>query len=100
MTESLKRKLSCERNYKSYNAENGSSIMQALKITTIGNSAGIVLPKEILEKLRVSKGDMLYLSEETDGYKITPYNKEFIEQMDLAEQIMREDRDVLKVLSK
>jgi putative addiction module antidote len=74
--------------------------MQALKITTIGNSAGVVLPKDILEKLRVSKGDMLYLTEEQDGIKITPYNKEFVDQMDLAEDIMREDRDVLKVLSK
>jgi len=74
--------------------------MQALKITTVGNSSGVVLPKDILEKMKVSKGDSLYLVEEQDGYKITPYNKEFIEQMDLAEEIMREDRDVLKVLSK
>ena len=74
--------------------------MQALKITTVGNSSGVVLPKDILEKMKVSKGDSLYLVEEQDGYKITPYNKEFIEQMDLAEEIMREDRDALKVLSK
>jgi len=74
--------------------------MQALKITTVGNSSGVVLPKEILEKMKVKKGDSLYLVEEQDGYKITPYNKEFIEQMELAEEIMREDRDALKVLSK
>ena len=74
--------------------------MRTLKVTTVGNSAGIVLPKEILERLRVSKGDVLYLVEEPDGYKITPYNKEFIEQMDMAEHIMREDKDVLKVLAR
>lgn len=74
--------------------------MQALKITTIGNSSGVALPKDILEKMKVKKGDFLYLVEEQDGYKITPNNKEFIEQMDLAEEIMREDRDALKVLSK
>ncbi len=74
--------------------------MHALKVTTVGNSTGVVLPKDILEKMKVSKGDSLYLVEEQDGYKITPYNKEFIEQMDMAEEIMREDRDALKVLAK
>jgi putative addiction module antidote len=74
--------------------------MHALKVTTVGNSTGVVLPKEVLDRLHLSKGDSLYLSEEPDGYKITPYDKEFIKQMDLAEDIMREDRDVLKVLSK
>ena len=74
--------------------------MQSLKITTVGNSAGVVLPKEVMEKLRVSKGDVLYLVEEKDGYRLTPYNEEFVEQMETAEEIMREDRDVLKVLSK
>lgn len=73
--------------------------MPALKITTVGNSTGIVLPKEVLEKLRVSKGDLLYLIEEPDGYRITPYDQDFVDQMKTAEQIMREDRDVLKVLS-
>ena len=74
--------------------------MRTLRVTTIGNSAGVILPKDILERLRVSKGDVLYLVEEPDGFKITPYNKEFVEQMDLAESIMREDKDVLKVLAK
>ena len=73
--------------------------MRVLKITTVGNSAGVVLPKEILERLRVSKGDELYLVEEPDGYKLTPYNREFVEQMKAAEDIMRSDRDVLKVLA-
>lgn len=74
--------------------------MRSLKVTTVGNSAGVVLPKEVLEKLRVSKGDVLYLVEEPDGYKLTPYNEEFVAQMETAEDIMRQDRDVLKVLSK
>jgi len=73
--------------------------MRVLKVTTIGNSAGVILPKEILERLRVSKGDELYLVEEPDGYKLTPYNREFADQMKAAESIMREDRDVLKVLA-
>jgi len=73
--------------------------MRVLKVTTIGNSAGVILPKEILERLRVSKGDELYLVEEPDGYRLTPYNREFVDQMKAAEGIMREDRDVLKVLA-
>jgi len=77
-----------------------ASSMHALKITTIGNSAGVILPKDIMEKLKVSKGDSLYLVEEQDGYKITPFNKDFMYQMELAEEIMREDRDALRVLSK
>ena len=74
--------------------------MHALKITTVGNSSGVVLSKEIMERLRVKKGDTLYLTEDADGFRITPYDKGFVQQMDLAEEIMREDRDVLKVLAK
>jgi len=74
--------------------------MHALKITTIGNSSGVVLSKEIMEKLRVKKGDTLYLTEDTNGFHITPYDKDFVQQMAMAEEIMREDRDVLKVLAK
>jgi putative addiction module antidote len=74
--------------------------MTAIKLTTVGNSTGAVIPKEILEKLHVSKGDTLYLVEDENGYRLTPYNEEFLEQMEVAEMIMREDRDVLKVLAK
>ena len=73
--------------------------MRVLKVTTVGNSAGVILPKDILEHLRVSKGDKLYLIEEPDGYKLTPYNREFVDQMKAAEGIMRDDRNVLKVLA-
>lgn len=74
--------------------------MTALKLTTVGNSTGVILPKEVLEKLRVSRGDKIYLVEDQDGYRLTPYDEEFVKQMEAAESIMREDRDVLKVLSK
>jgi putative addiction module antidote len=70
-----------------------------LKITTIGNSTGVILPKEILEKLRVSKGDSLYAIETSNGIELTPYNPEVAEQMKLAEQVMREDRDALRKLA-
>ena len=71
-----------------------------LVIRSIGNSAGVVLPKEVLNHLRVGKGDKLYLIETEDGYKLTPYNEEFAKQMRIAEDIMRENRDILKALAK
>lgn len=73
--------------------------MTKVKITSIGNSAGIILPKELLEKLRVSKGDTLTVSETPRGITISPFDEEFEEAMDLAEEIMREDRDVLRKLA-
>ena len=72
----------------------------ALKITKIGNSAGVVLPKELLARLRAGVGDMLYVTEAPDGIRITAANPDFAAQMEIAEQIMREDRDILRVLAK
>ena len=71
-----------------------------LKITKIGNSAGVVLPKELLAKLRAGVGDTLYVSETPDGIRITAANPEFAAKMDRAEAIMREDRDILRILAK
>lgn len=70
-----------------------------LKITTVGNSAGIVLPREILERLRVEKGDVLYATETPNGIELTAYDEEFAEQMSIAERVMHEDRDVLRKLA-
>ena len=71
-----------------------------LKVTTVGSSAGIVLPKEVLTKLKVVKGDFIFLTESPEGFRITPYNPEFEEQMALAHKFMRERRDVLRELAK
>jgi len=71
-----------------------------LKITKIGNSAGVVLPRELLARLRVSEGDTLYASEAPDGIRLTASDPEFEARMVLAEKIMREDRDILRVLAK
>ena len=72
----------------------------ALKITKIGNSAGVVLPKEVLSRLRACVGDTLYVSETPDGIRITAADPSFEAKLALAEQIMREDRDILRVLAK
>jgi putative addiction module antidote len=73
--------------------------MFTLKLTTVGNSTGVVIPKEILERLRVDKGDTLYVVETPRGIELTPYNPEFATQMEVAERVMREDRDVLRKLA-
>lgn len=70
-----------------------------LKITTVGNSAGVVLPKELLARLRLDKGDTLYVTELPDGIKLQAYDPEFERQMEVAERVMREDRDLLRRLA-
>ena len=69
------------------------------KLTTVGNSVGISLPKEVLSMLRVSKGDSLFFTQTPEGVLLTPYNPELAEIMETAETVMREDRDVLKILA-
>jgi putative addiction module antidote len=70
-----------------------------VKITTIGNSVGIVLPKEILCRLHVEKGDSLYLLETPEGIQLTPYDQNFAAEMDAAKRVMRKHRDVLRKLA-
>lgn len=70
-----------------------------LKITTVGNSAGVVLPKELLARLRVDKGDVLYATETPDGIRLTPYDPNFAEQMAVAEAVMRDRRTLLRELA-
>ena len=70
-----------------------------VKITTIGNSVGIVLPKEVLNRLHVEKGDSLYITETPDGVQLTPYDQDFAEVMDAAKRVMRKNRDVLRKLA-
>lgn len=70
-----------------------------IKITTIGNSAGVVLPKDLLARLRLGKGDELFVSELPDGIKLSPFDPEFARQMEVAEKVMRKDRNVLRKLA-
>ncbi|TXH04454.1 MAG: AbrB/MazE/SpoVT family DNA-binding domain-containing protein [Nevskiaceae bacterium] len=70
-----------------------------LKITTIGNSAGVILPKELLARLRVDKGDELYVTETPDGIKLMPHDPVFAQQMEVAERVMRKRRTMLRKLA-
>lgn len=73
---------------------------KSLKLVSIGNSTGVILPREELDRLRVGRGDSLYVVETPKGIELTPYDPDFAKQMDEAERIMREDRDVLERLAK
>jgi len=70
-----------------------------VKITTVGNSAGIVLPREVLERLHVEKGDTLYVTETPGGIQLTPYSPEFEAQVKVAKRFMRKYRDTLRRLA-
>ena len=79
----------------------GAEPMLAFKITTVGASAGIIITKEAMARLKVKKGDTLFLTEAPDGgYRLTPYDPEFERQMRLADEIMHEDREILRALAK
>lgn len=71
-----------------------------LKITTVGNSAGVILPRELLARLRVGKGDELHALETPDGIRLTVYDPELAAQMEVAEQVMRQRRTLLHELAK
>ena len=75
--------------------------MSALKLTQIGNSVGVILPKEVLAKLNVGKGDTLYLSDAASGgVVLSPYDDAFAQQMEVARRVMKKRRNVLRELAK
>jgi putative addiction module antidote len=74
--------------------------MVALKLRKIGNSVGTLIPQEALTALNVNEGDTLYLTRAPDGFRITPYDPEFEEQMKVAREIMKRDRNILRALAK
>ena len=74
--------------------------MHMLKLTQIGNSVGVILPKEVLARLKVEKGDTLHVTETPDGIALTPYDPNFEEQVELGREFMREYRDTFRALAK
>ena len=74
--------------------------MFSLKLTKIGNSLGLILPKEVLAHLKLAKGDEIFITESPEGYRITPHNPAFEAQMKAARKIMKRRRAVLRELAK
>ncbi|MFW5443093.1 MAG: AbrB/MazE/SpoVT family DNA-binding domain-containing protein [Methylococcaceae bacterium] len=74
--------------------------MNKVKVTSIGNSMGVVLPKEALTKLKTGKDETLYLVDSPDGFMLTPYQKNFKKQMEATEKTMKKYRNALPELAK
>jgi putative addiction module antidote len=74
-------------------------MITTVKVTTIGNSAGIILSKEILERLRVSKGDILTVTETPDGVQLSTYEEKVARQLEISERIMKDNRNMLRKLA-
>jgi len=74
--------------------------MIKLKLTRVGNSTAVVLPKEVLQRLKLERGDTVYLTETPDGWRLTPYDPEFEHQMQEARRLMKKRRNALRTLAK
>ncbi|MET0742602.1 MAG: hypothetical protein ABWY78_04450, partial [Microvirga sp.] len=73
-----------------------STTVAKVKLIQVGNALGATFSKDVLTRMKVGKGDTLYLTETADGYHITPYDPEFEAQMEAGRQVMREHRDTLR----
>jgi len=73
--------------------------MTTLKITQIGNSLGVILPKEVLAQINVDKNDTLYVTRTPNGIELTNYDPKIIRQMEVARKVMRDNREALKKLA-
>jgi putative addiction module antidote len=74
--------------------------MLSFKVTTVGSSSGFILNKEAMARLGLKKGDTVFFTEAPGGYRLTPYDPNFERQMKLADEIMHDNRDILRALSK
>jgi putative addiction module antidote len=74
--------------------------MTALKVTTVGNSLGVILPKEVLDRMKLGKGDTIHLTEAPDGYRVSRADPDFERQMEIAEKIMNQYHNALRELAK
>lgn len=74
--------------------------MHALKLRAVGTSTGVVLPKELLNQLKVEKGDVLFATETPSGVLLTPYSETLAKQLEAACEIMKRRRNVLRELAK
>lgn len=74
--------------------------MTTLKLTQIGNSVGVILPKEVLARLKLQKGDTVFITEAANGVMLTPYDPALDQQIEIGRKFMREYRDTFHQLAK
>jgi len=71
-----------------------------LKLRKVGNSLGVILPREVVARLKVVEGDSLNLTEGPDDYRLSAYDPEIARQVEAGEKIMRRYRNTLRELAK
>jgi putative addiction module antidote len=71
-----------------------------LKLRSIGTSTGVILPKKLLDRLRLKKGDVLFASETPEGFLLTPYDPEIARQVKLGREFMKQHRETFRALAK
>ena len=74
--------------------------MVQMTVRKIGNSLGVILPAEATAALQVAEGDMLFLTQSPEGFRITPYDPAFARQMKVAAKGMKNYRNALRELAK
>ncbi len=74
--------------------------MQTLKLTQIGNSVGVVLPKEVLARLKLQKGDSVFLTDIVNGVLLSPYDPVIEEELNAGQEFMKSYRDAFRALAK
>jgi putative addiction module antidote len=74
--------------------------MHTLKLVQIGNSVGVILPKDVLARLKLEKGESVFLTDTPDGVAITPYDPKIDDQIAAGREFMREYRDTFRALAK
>ena len=74
-------------------------VRRSLRLTRIGNSVGVIMPKEVLARLRLEKGDMVFVTEAANGVTLTPYDPALDEQIKAGREFMREFRDTFHQLA-
>ncbi len=71
-----------------------------LKVTKIGNSLGVILPRDLLIRLKLDKGDSIFITETPEGFRLAALDPQFAEQMQTARTLMKKRRNVLNELAK
>ena len=74
--------------------------MTSLKLTKVGTSTGTIIPKEMLARMKVKKGDTLFAIETKEGYLITPYDPAIADQLEAGREFMKDYRETFKALAK
>ena len=73
--------------------------MPNLKLTAVGTSTGVIIPKEMLSRMKVARGDTLHVAETPEGYLITPFDPGIASQVEAGREFMKEYRDTFKILA-